>query len=135
MQTIQQIRAKFALNQVQTLLKKYDSSEQKKSEKAKFKARACSLPAMIVMNGLGQTAAFCKSKKDKDGYGDIYTVLEAWLGQVGQPYHGKELIQGIISGDMHSYRQAQAEALAYLSWVKKFASAYVDDIPEEGATS
>ncbi len=124
MQTLQQVRAKIALEQVQKTLKKYkDKPEQKK----KFKARASNLPAMIAMNGLGQAAAFCKSKGDKDAYDDIYAVLNEWLTHKDQPYHGKELITGITTNDMHTYRQAQAEALAYLSWVKKFASAYIDD--------
>lgn len=80
------------------------------------------LPAMILMNGLGQTAAFYKSKGGK--HDALYTLLSNWLKQPGKPYAGKDLLDGITGGDAVSYRAAQAEALAYLQWVKKFAKAY-----------
>jgi len=83
---------------------------------------ANALPAMILMNGLGQAAAFYKSKGGK--YERLYKLLSDWLKQSGKPYAGKELLSGITTSDAKTYRAAQAEALAYLQWVKKFAKAY-----------
>lgn len=83
---------------------------------------AVAMPAMILMNGLGQTAAFYKSKGGAQAA--LYKLLSDWLKQTGKPYAGKDLLQGITQGDAQTYRAAQVEALAYLQWVKKFAKAY-----------
>ena len=54
-QTLQQQRAKYALNQVQQI--HFHTSLGNNTEK-EFRSYAASLPAMIKMNGLGQAAAF-----------------------------------------------------------------------------
>lgn len=114
MQTIQQQRAKYALEEVQVAAK---SSE--------FLSYASAMPAMIVMNGLGQTAAFYKSKGG--AHHQLYCLLSNWLCEPGQPYAGKDLLEGITQCNMQSYLLAQAEALALLDWVKKFAKAYMKE--------
>lgn len=117
MQTLQQERAKYALEQVQAAL---DGNVNRKE----FKSYAASLPAMIQMNGLGQAAAFYFSQGDT--YRRLYYLLSGWLTQEGQPYAGKaNLLAGITQQNMYAYRVAQAEALQLLDWVKKFAKAYV----------
>ena len=58
MQTIQQRRAKHALEQVR------DIHQQHADKASKIKARAAELPFMIHTNGLGQATSFFKSKKD-----------------------------------------------------------------------
>ena len=83
---------------------------------------AVAMPAMILMNGLGQTAAFYKSKGGAQEA--LYHLLSDWLKQKGKPYATKELLAGITQEDAKTYRAAQIEALAYLQWVKKFAKAY-----------
>ena len=119
MQTLQQLRAKDALGKVQDLSKLSGEGD-------KLKSRAAELPFMIHANGLGQAAAFFKSKKDKDGYDRLYIVLNSWLTQSGRPYAGKpDLVQAIVESDMETYRVAQAEAMHYMDWVKKFAKAYL----------
>ena len=126
MQTMQQKRAKYALEQVQ---KAIDSDVDQKE----YKAYAANLPAMIHMNGLGQAAAFFKSKGgSSDTHEALYTLLSEWLcGKVSyattQPYTGcTNLLDGITSKDMHQYQVAQAEAQALMDWVKKFAKAFMD---------
>lgn len=162
MQTIQQQRAKFALKRVLDAKKAFenlnteDSKEQEADKKAKannakeeFKSYASALPAMIHMNGLGQAAAFYKSKaknkpEDKDKFNEkgkdkkhnpyemLYQLLSDWLTQDKQAYaeknyegDKKDLIKAIVNHDMHQYRLAQAEAQALMDWVKKFAKAYM----------
>lgn len=118
MQTLQQLRAKHALGKVKDLVALKEGD--------KLKARASELPFMIHANGLGQAAAFFKSKKDKDGYNYLYQILTAWLTQSGRPFAGKsDLMQAITECDLHTYRVAQAEAMQYMDWVKKFAKAYL----------
>jgi CRISPR-associated protein Cmr5 len=138
MQTIQQERAKFALERVQkAVAEKVDGKD--------YKSYASALPAMIHINGLGQAAAFYKSKvkKENDAYDLIYKLLSDWLTKVAnQPYtewliqekknpNSKikegDLIDCIVYSDMHTYRLAQAEAQALMDWVKKFAKAYMED--------
>lgn len=87
---------------------------------------------MIKMNGLGQAAAFyCSKGKDEDSkaqaYDTLYKTLSTWLSKPGQPYEGLDLIKGITEKEMPSYMQAQAEALMFLDWLKKFAKAYMPD--------
>ena len=118
MQTLQQQRAKHALGKVKDLVALNDGD--------KLKVRASELPFMIHANGLGQAVAFFKSKKDKDGYGELFRLLQSWLTQPGRPFAGKEDLMGAITeSDMNTYRLAQAEAIQYMDWVKKFASAYL----------
>lgn len=120
MQTIQQQRAKYALKRVQ------DAAHDSKVDKAEYKSYASALPAMIHMNGLGQAAAFYKSKGETHEM--IYDLLSGWLTQANQPYsNNKDLIAAIAENDMHRYRLAQAEAQALMDWVKKFAKAYMTE--------
>ena len=67
-QTIQQQRAKYALNEVNRLsqLLATEPAKQKKFQ-SEFIAYASGLPAMIHMNGLGQAMAFCNTKGKEKG--------------------------------------------------------------------
>ena len=127
MQTIQQQRAKYALEQVEAaLLRNVDKKE--------YKSYASSLPAMIHMNGLGQAAAFFKSKGGT--HDELYILLSGWLCGPSQPYAGcQNLLSGITTQDMHTYRLAQAEAQVLMDWVKKFAKAFMTDSDASGGHS
>jgi CRISPR-associated protein Cmr5 len=120
--TIQQQRAKFTLERIQSLPKLLKPDEQKE-----FISYASGLPAMIHMNGLGQAMAFCKLKgKDRNSYGQLYQLVSDWLCQSGQPYQDQQhVLDGITQCDMAHYQMAQAEALVLMSWVKKFAKAFL----------
>lgn len=120
MQTLQQLRAKHALQKVKDLIPL--------NEGDKLKARASELPFMIHANGLGQALAFFKSKKEEHCYGHLYDILKSWLteNKKGRPFAGKEdLMAAVTQADFQTYRIAQAEAIQYMDWVKKFASAYL----------
>ena len=117
MQTLQQQRAKHALQQVKKLAELDD--------REKLKSRASELPFMIHANGLGQAAAFFKSKAS-DGYPHLYDILQSWLTQPGRRFAGKaSLMEAIVESDFRTYRAAQAEAMQFMDWVKKFAKAYL----------
>jgi len=121
-QTIQQQRAKFALERIQKLPIKLKPNEQ-----GEFISYASGLPAMIHMNGLGQAMAFCKLKsKERESYGQLYQLVSDWLCDTNQPYQGhSDVLTGITQNDMAHYQLAQAEALVLMSWVKKFAKAFL----------
>ena len=129
-QTIAQERAKSALDKVSEHLESLETADKTKDAKktkelgsvGEFRAYAKSLPAMIHSNGLGQTMAFCTSKGG--AYGVLYQITSDWLTSKSRPYQGKaSVMDGITTEDMGKYRMAQAEALAYLDWVRKFAVA------------
>ena len=125
-QTIQQQRAKFSMDEVNKL-EKLKADEQKE-----FISYASSLPAMIHSNGLGQAMAFCKLKgKDRKSYLALYELISNWLCNENQIYADctnkgkKDVLTGITSKNMHDYQLAQTEALLLMSWVKKFAKAFL----------
>ncbi|NRT58053.1 type III-B CRISPR module-associated protein Cmr5 [Sphaerotilus uruguayifluvii] len=119
-QTLQQQRAAHALGQVKSWVPLNDGK--------KLKSRTSELPFMIHANGLGQAAAFFRSKGNKDGYAVVFAGLQSWLVSAGRPFAGKtDLMQAIVDADLYTYRCAQAEAMAYMDWVRKFASAYLGE--------
>ena len=124
-QTMQQQRAAAALSAVQR--------HHRSSYQGQLHSYLHALPAMIHMNGLGQAAAFYLSKASGNGdkeraYQAAYELLTQWLCKTGQPYAGHDdLMSAITTADLHHYRLAQAEAQAYLDWVKKFAAAYLSE--------
>jgi CRISPR-associated protein Cmr5 len=136
-QTIQQKRAKFALENITALKPLSDFESEKKEEvrnkmqksfEKEFVSYANSLPAMIHTNGLGQAMAFCCVKGKKSiAYKKLYDIVSKWLCKEGQIYHncGGDILHGITHKDIHEYQLAQAEALVLLSWVKKFAKAFL----------
>lgn len=95
------------------------------------------LPASILMNGLGQACATllakAEGKLDKP-HGLLYADLQAWLcgNDPAAPYRNGQtkgddrLMEAICGSNQKQYLHAQAEALAYLVWLKKFARAYLD---------
>lgn len=127
MQTLQQKRAKYALECVLSHANELSDKQQRE-----YKSYASEMPAMIHMNGLGQTAAFFKSKGST--HAKLYELLSQWLTQDLQPFSGSDdLMRGVVNNDMHNYRLAQTESQALMVWVKKFAKAYMQtDSDEDG---
>jgi CRISPR-associated protein Cmr5 len=101
-----------------------------------YKGYAESLPATIVANGLGQACAtlLAQAKGKPDAHRVLYDHLEDWLcGSKAAVYDRKPLIEAIINGNQDQYVRAQFEALAYLTWLKKFAQAQLSK--EKGTIS
>ena len=126
--TIQQQRAKFALERI-TALKDQLADKEKKE----FVSYSSSLPAMIHMNGLGQAMAFCKVKGcERKSYTALYQLVSDWMCETGQPYSGQDtILDGITTCDMGQYQLAQSEALVLMSWVKKFAKAFLAEAKDD----
>ncbi len=128
---IAQRRAQFALNRVQVVPAGI------RKEYARLVRR---LPVMVLRNGLGQAIAFhvAQAKDQLDSApGQIVRDLSEWLIRERDIYKGdpgslKALITAITDSDSIAYRRAQAEVLALLDWMKKFADAF---LPSEGAAA
>ena len=92
-----------------------------------------SLPATILMNGLGQACAtlLAKAKGDlKDPHRLLYADLQSWLcgadAAAPFPTANPRLMEAIVQAASKRLLRAQTEALAYLVWLKKFANAYLE---------
>jgi CRISPR-associated protein Cmr5 len=131
-QTLNQKRAADALKKVKETVESGVAGD--------YRSQMDSLPATIVMNGLGQASAMLLSNAEgqdacHSAHRRLYEHLGAWLcgGFDGAPYgHTSELIEAIAENDQDCYVRAQAEALAWLEWGKKFARAYIEKPAREG---
>jgi len=118
-QNISQQRAKHALDIVHKWVVKSDAANQKE-----LKSYASSFPAMILMSGFGQACAFYRSKGGNHML--MFEALADWLNDQ-KVFSSKDLMKEIVNCDASKYQLAQAEALVYLDWLKKFSKAYLDD--------
>lgn len=126
--TMEQARAANALGKVEEIERKYDETFHEK-----YVSYVEALPATILMNGLGQAAATllaAAKKKTDDAHKVLFDHLEEWLCRDAPqaPYRAQAqagLMQAITGNDRAAYLRAQAEALAWLVWLKKFAVAYL----------
>jgi CRISPR-associated protein Cmr5 len=99
-----------------------------------YAALAKSTPVMILTNGLGQTLAFFISKAKSREYSILYDHLNQWLSDnvVWSPNEDIDdtLIERIINENSQGYRMATEEALAFLLWIKRFATALSKEVTE-----
>ena len=130
-QSIEQKRAQHAMAKV------LDVTSASASVQKKFKAYANSLPAMIQTTGLGQALAFAKVKANANAKTDeaaawsaMYAALDQWLqGQEiwlkTADQNNTDSLAALVAGNQQQYQRAQAEAFAYLVWLKQFARALI----------
>jgi CRISPR-associated protein Cmr5 len=120
-QTLQQKRAAHAWECIE-----------KVRDQSSYKSQVGRLPALIRSDGLGQTLAFLKAKDGKSerrgstGYIEIYNNISNWIaspdsGIEAKYEQGKDLLDWLIHQDTPTYRRVTVEALAYVSWLKRFA--------------
>lgn len=118
--TLDQIRSQHALAAVtdgnQTFIGKNKGDIVKK------------LPQLIMTNGLLQVLAFARKEGDTSGYGKAMLAVAAHLAQprvailLQQPRTIEAFIQALQSADARTLRLATAETLAYLNYLKRYAS-------------
>jgi CRISPR-associated protein Cmr5 len=127
MRSLEQQRAAHALQRVSEL------RSHSEPFRKHYRAYVDRLSPAIVMNGLGQALATERAAAgapplqgdDKRAHHELYQSLQSWLcRQDDGIYPGeKDLLQAIMSHDESFYLRAQAEALAWLLWHKKFCRA------------
>lgn len=124
--TLDQRRARHALDCVRRLQDR---------DPGHYVSYVSSLPATIVMNGLGQALATLlakagrKKKPEDDPHYFLYQHVAGWLTQQIGPLAGEpdRFIDRLMDNDQNVYLRAQAEAMAYLHWLKQFARAYLEE--------
>jgi len=106
----------------------WECAEEGKESKA-YANLTKSAPALIMNNGLMQTLAFYK-QKGKAEHSFILDHICRWLAKQGFAEMGQADVQRVMkklhSGDTRTYRRATEEALAFLKWLRQFASALAD---------
>lgn len=130
--TLEQKRAGDAYQKVLQLTSKPEEWQKNYASYAK------GLPATILANGLGQAAATLLSAakgKEDDAHMVLYRHLREWLCRDNDnraPYPGANDLMGAITSEgRDKYLHAQAEAMEWLSWLKKFTAALLKQ-PEGG---
>jgi len=126
-QTLDQQRAQHALQKIKEI---------QGEDYGHYVSYVSSLPATIVMNGLGQALAtqLAKAKgKNSDPHYLLYTHVAGWLCQQITELQGdaEGVIDRLMENDQDVYLRAQAEAMAYIHWLKQFARAYLKEKEEK----
>jgi CRISPR type III-B/RAMP module-associated protein Cmr5 len=129
MATLEQMRAAFALEKIDSV---------KKTENAgKYKTQLLKLPARLHNNGLGQTVAFYLTAGPEKPEWIICDWLQDWLSRTtgeGPAIYppGVELIRCVSGQGLHEkldaellYRRASDETRAVSVWFKRFAEAFL----------
>jgi CRISPR-associated protein Cmr5 len=127
--TLEQKRAKHALDQVKAL---------PKDKPGNYLSYVNALPAAILMNGLGQALATERAASDQAHHRLAQHVSEWLLSPEAHTRYAavvsdeakldatQRLLGRIVVGDQEAYLWAQTEAIAYVTWLKKFANAFLD---------
>lgn len=125
--SIEQRRAQHALQAVRRIL-----DENSPDLAARYRAYVDRLGPSILANGLGQAVATERAaagadpkEPDKRAHGQLAKNLESWLCGDAGIYRSGDLLDAITRGDQKTYLRAQAEALSWLVWHKKFCRAYL----------
>lgn len=129
MQTLEQMRAAFALERIDQV--------KGGSDRSQYKTNLLKLPARLHNNGLGQTVAFYLTAGPGKAEWIICGWLQDWLSRSkerGPAIYppGLDLIRCVSGKDLPKdkdaellYRQASDEARAIAVWLKRFAEAFI----------
>jgi len=85
---------------------------------------ARSFPTMIQNNGICAAVAFLQAK-GKVHHKELYNNLEAWLKKT--ELLSDNLMKFLVEANRDEYRMVSKEALAYATWVKRFAEGMLSD--------
>ena len=121
--TIEQERAEDALARVKELVNRGDNS----ADLGKYRSYVDRLGPAILMNGLGQALATERASSGEE-HEIVYNNVSTWLCGAKGVYRGStDLLTSIMENGEENYLLAQAEALAWLRWHKKFCRAFLRD--------
>ncbi len=113
-------RAAYAFDAV------YEAVNKPSIKSSEYRSYVKKLPAMIQVNGLGQTLAFCYSKGG--AYKEIYDQIYGWLLKNNPklfPEKNEEFVKAVINKNSSEYRVITMEVLALLNWMRRFAEGMV----------
>lgn len=118
--TLEQRRAKAAWEAIEAVKKE-------NVPQGKYRSLVRNAPADIQINGLGQSLAFWRANKDKREQAVLYSHVSRWvMGQLGESPNADLMKWITVEASSDRYRQATAEAMAFLQWLKRFAEAELE---------
>jgi len=115
--SLEQQRAKFAWDIVQTVSSNFKDGE--------FKTAAKGAPALIMTNGLMASLAFWQSRSEKNAARALVFALMRWLKErkiVPDSDFSSAMVALQKSHSTH-FMQATNESLEFLKWLRHFAAA------------
>lgn len=86
------------------------------------------LPAMVLSNGLGHSLAFLLAKAEKSkssAYYILFRHIADWLTKQGVYPSEGDIMKHMMEGTMTQYIEAQSYVVRILTWLVRFAKAYV----------
>jgi len=101
-----------------------------KSWKRDYLQLAKSIPAIVQVNGLGQALAFLQSKgkKGDNEHARLAADVSRWVSSQLLREARDDLIPWVTGqASAAEYRRATVEALAFLTWLRRFAEAELDE--------
>ena len=142
---LSKLRARHALERIE---RHVELQQADPKQLGKYVSYIKGLPASILKNGLGQAMAMERMGAAKDtGHALLYQDVQDWLLTERGPSLFPEahparapapadLFLAIVhlNTTEADYIRAQAEALAYLEWLKKFAVAFLTVADEQATT-
>jgi CRISPR-associated protein Cmr5 len=118
LRSLEQEEALYALQCVESI----EKDSKKESEYLSLVNR---LPAMLLTSGIGQTLAFLQAKGE-DHHNLLMTHITTWLTKERGVYPAEgSIIKHLMENDMNAYINAQQLTLRLLSWLVRFAKAYL----------
>lgn len=133
LRTLEQRRAEHALRRVREV----DGNAKDDKTKSDYRSYVSSFAAHVLIGGLGQAAATVLAQAGddaSDAHALLYQHVCDWLcgGDQESPYPAGNLVEQLMTNDQATYLVAQAEALAYVEWLKRFAAAFLPRRKELG---
>lgn len=125
--TLEQGRAAFA----------YGKAVEGKKIGKEYLSNVRKLPMQIKTNGLGAALAFAYAKGSKNGipdkekaWGLIYSHIEEWLKKDEKQlikFDRHHLAEQLTNEPSAVYRAVTIEIMAFLTWLKRFSEALIDE--------
>lgn len=88
-----------------------------------YKSAADKFPAMIISCGLLQALTFYKAKEPQ-----LYDDLAGWFREKFGLAANADILQYVLGLSVSDYRTVTTEALAFLTWLKRFADAKYQEV-------
>lgn len=124
MQTKQQQRAEFALNELRNKIETNAVSK----DLANF---IVGMPNMILSNGLGQSLVFLKSKSSKMERDFVFKILKKYIilenSDIFSDSDDLKFLSKLNSISVMRYLKIQDECLRMLEWLKRYARAFQNE--------
>ncbi|MBI2863663.1 MAG: type III-B CRISPR module-associated protein Cmr5 [Chloroflexi bacterium] len=123
-QTMEQFRARRAQECVMAIKRTGDDKMRRE-----YSSLARSAPADIQSNGLGQTLAFWRSKREKgEAHRCIYSHVGNWICDRMPGWKNGDVLTKLIDEEtsVSDYRRAGEEAMSFLVWLKRFVEAEIE---------